>query len=48
MVLVYEAELSAEDVRRWITAYNRKCEIQLTLFEELPNALYVIQLDADR
>lgn len=46
VVLAFEAKLSAKEACKWINTFNQKSNLHLTLFEELPNALFVIQFKA--
>lgn len=46
VVLCFESEFSTQDVWIWLRAYNQKSVTPLTLCDELPNAVFVVQFMA--
>lgn len=41
-----ESEFSVAEVHNWLRSYNLKNVIHLTFAEELPNALFVVELES--
>lgn len=47
VILCFESEFSKQPVENWLRIYDqKKSTLHLTLFDELPNALFVVQFDA--
>lgn len=46
VVLTFESELSVAEARSWTRSYNLKNTVQLTIINELPQALFVAQFDS--
>ncbi|CAM6103339.1 unnamed protein product [Calypogeia fissa] len=46
VVLAFEEELLACQVKDWIIAYNQEASIQLSYHDELPNALFVVKIES--
>lgn len=47
MVLCFEAEVSISRARIWVSSYNQRSKLKLSINSELPNSLFVVQFDAE-
>lgn len=47
VTLCFEEEFSLSDVREWVTCFNQKSDIPLTIVDALPLALFVVLFDVE-
>lgn len=45
VMLCFEEDFSAYNARQWVTSFNQRSAIQLTLVTSLPLALFIVQFD---